>query len=87
MNSIANKQRVDWFRVLVDLKRAQLSLRAIEDLTGISRSSLDRYKAGGEPTHADGERLIQLWCEATGIWRDHLPMMGANVPDSGRALR
>ncbi len=75
--------RVDWFRVLVDLKAADLSLRQVEDLTGISRSALDRYKGGVEPAHADGERLIALWCEATGSWRDALPLI-ANVPDSGR---
>jgi hypothetical protein len=53
-----------------------------EDLTGISRSALDRYKAGlTEPVHADGERLIALWCESTGSWRDALPEI---VSDSGR---
>lgn len=58
--------RVDWFRVLNGLKAEGYSLTAIAHFTGITRSCICGYKAGGQPIYHHGVRLLQFWAEATG---------------------
>jgi hypothetical protein len=53
--------RIDWFRILADLRMQGLSLYAVSDETGIPRKTLDGYRNGGEPRHSDGELLLALW--------------------------
>lgn len=60
--TLARKPRVDWFRVMDDLKRLGFSLREIERETGIGLMSLHRYKAGGTPSFDTGEDLVEFWC-------------------------
>lgn len=80
---------IDWFRVLADLKRIGWSIKAIELVTGIPSSSLDRYRnSGAQPRHEVGERLILLWCGATAKLRTDLPTMhldgeARNIPETG----
>jgi len=60
MNDTAT--RVNWWQVIVDLGKANLSLADIAAATGIPKSTLDQYKnRNSEPKHADGERLLSLW--------------------------
>ena len=66
-------RRVDWFRVLDDLKRLGFSLYAIEAQVSITKSTLIGYKQGSEPKHRDGERLIGFWCQSTNRAREELP--------------
>lgn len=55
-------QRVDWFRVLTDLKAQGYTLYQVADRTGIPRTTLIGYKDGGvEPKHSDGEQLLSFW--------------------------
>lgn len=64
----------DWFRLLTDLKERGWSLQAVALVTGTPISSLDRYRnAGAQPRHDVGDRLIVLWCGATGNTRDVVP--------------
>jgi len=67
------QQRVDWFRLIDDLKRRGYSTYALEMLTGVPKSTLLGYKQGAEPKHLDGERLIGVWCQVTGLQRDSIP--------------
>lgn len=54
--------RVDWWRVLMDLRRSGLSMKSIEWKTSIPKSTLAGYmNLYAEPRHADGVRLIALW--------------------------
>jgi hypothetical protein len=71
--SPADDLRVDWFRLITDLNRAGHSTRRFADNLGIPRTTIEGWKAGAEPKHADGERLIALWCERMGKGREHLP--------------
>jgi hypothetical protein len=71
--SPADDLRVDWFRLITDLNRAGHSTRRFADNLGIARTTIEGWKAGSEPKHADGERLIALWCERMGRGREHLP--------------
>lgn len=68
-------KRVDWFRLLVELKRAGWSLRAMSAATSISKPVLVGLRNNGaEPKHKAGEALVELWCHVTGLTRDSLPM-------------
>lgn len=67
--------RIDWFRVLMDLKRAGLSLETIATRIGVSKSGVIGWKnLYAEPKHTDGERLIALWVRETGMPRAGLPL-------------
>lgn len=67
--------RVDWFRLMSELKRAGWSLRAMSAATGISKPVLVGLRNyGAEPKHRAGETLIALWCQSTGLGRESIPM-------------
>lgn len=69
-----SEPRTDWFRVLSDLARHGVDVRAIRRRLNIPKSTLAYWKQGNEPRHSDGERLLALWCEATGRPREDAPM-------------
>lgn len=58
--------RIDWFRVIADLNRAGYSTRGFADSLGIARTTIEGWKAGAEPKHADGEKLLAWWAQVTG---------------------
>lgn len=70
-------KRIDWFRVLVDLRSAGMSLRVITALTGMSKSTLlDLRNQEADPkTHA-GEILVTLWARTTGRPAADVPRWG-----------
>lgn len=72
--SMREGERVDWFRVLTELKRHGIAHSGIRGAIGIPESTLQGYKTGSEPKHVDGERLIEFWCQVTGRTRAELPM-------------
>ena len=54
--------RIDWWRMIEDLRRTGLSVEGIADATSIPKSTLLGYRnLDAEPKHADGEQLKQLW--------------------------
>lgn len=65
--------RIDWFRVMADLNRAGYSTRAFADSLGIARTTIQGWKSGAEPKHADGERLLSWWSHVTGRPVDAAP--------------
>lgn len=67
------QRRIDWFRILDDLKRLGFSLYALEAHIAIPKSTLIGYKQGAEPKHTDGERLVGFWCQVTANGREHVP--------------
>ena len=73
------KIRVDWFRVLVDLKRRGYHPAAVSSAISVARSTILGWSNNNaEPGHMDGERLIALWMQVTCDERDALPL---NVED------
>jgi len=58
--------RVDWFRLLVQLKGEGYSLYMVAHFTEIPKSTLIGYKQGAEPRYSDGRRLLQFWAQTTG---------------------
>lgn len=67
--------RVDWFRILDDLKREGYGLREIAHFTHIPRTNLHRYRCGAEPMYSNGDRLIGFWAQVTEKNRDDVPMV------------
>lgn len=62
----SNDIRVDWFRLLVQLKDEGYSLYAVSHFTGIPKSTLIGHKQGSQPLYHQGVLLIQFWAQATG---------------------
>lgn len=75
--------RVDWFRLLDDLKRAGKSLYDIEAGVSIPKSTLVGYKNGSEPKHCDGEKLITFWCKSTSRHRTEIPLVRITLSAAG----
>jgi len=61
-----NDIRVDWFRLLDQLKAEGYSLYGVSHFTGIPKSTLIGYKQGSQPSYHQGLQLIACWAEATG---------------------
>lgn len=55
--------RVDWFRLLAQLKREGYSLYSVSHFTEITRMKLVGYKQGAEPKYHDGKRLLEFWVQ------------------------
>ncbi len=74
--TVAAELRVDWFRILADLKRMGWSHYAIEGELGIPRASLRNWaNLVSTPLHHSGEKLIAFWCTQTQLPREAVPMI------------
>lgn len=70
-------RRVDWFRVLADLRERGLTLRVITACTGISKPTLlDLRNQEADPKMHQGELLIALWVRTTGRPAGEVPRWG-----------
>jgi hypothetical protein len=58
--------RVDWFRLLCQLKDEGYSFHGISHLTQIPKSTLIGYKQGAQPSYHQGVVLVQCWAQALG---------------------
>lgn len=75
---IRTERRVDWPQIITDLRGRGYTITAIAMRLRIPRTTIRGWAdIDCEPRHADGERLIALWCASTGMERGQLPL--ANV--------
>lgn len=65
--------RIDWFRVLDDLRRHGLPNAQVAKRIGVPTTTLLGWKQGAEPKHTDGELLLDLWVGITGSNRHQAP--------------
>lgn len=63
---LATLPRTDWFRVLADLRSVGWTEVDVSNRLGVARSTLRGWKAGHEPSHYDGSRLLMLYQDITG---------------------
>jgi hypothetical protein len=62
MTELAQGQRIDWWKLLNDLRRAGMGFDVVSQSTGIPMSTIAGYKnLDAEPKHADGSVLVGLW--------------------------
>lgn len=71
---LSRTRRIDWPRLVDNLRRLGMSVQEIADAIGVRRQAVD-YWAGpesdGEPAFWTGSALLVLWCERTGLhWTD-----------------
>ncbi len=72
--------RVDWNRVMLNLRSEGYSMHDVSSLTGIPRSTLKSWShLGCNPNHQDGETLVAFWCEAMQLPRESLPTVAAHL--------
>jgi len=66
--------REDWFRLLTDLQRAQVSHAQVAAILGCSVATVIGWKQGSEPRHSTGQALkalhAQHCCVAVSIMED-----------------
>lgn len=70
---MANGLRVDWFRVLAELRRLGWTSARVASHIDMPRTTVDGWKAGSAPRYDPGERLVTLWVEVTGKARCNVP--------------
>ena len=64
----------DWAAMLDDLRRRGLSSYTLAQALGIPRTTLFHYREqGGQPRHAEGDRIIEFWCSVTSSERTQVP--------------
>ncbi|AZS49325.1 hypothetical protein DM558_00375 [Entomomonas moraniae] len=76
--SCVSRYCVDWFRVICELDDCKYDIQKISESIEIAYTTIHGWKMGTEPRHADGERLIKLWCKVTGKSRKDLPVLDAS---------
>lgn len=64
MFSPAVDTRIDWFRILAQLKGEGYSLYMVSHFTEITKIKLIGYKNGAEPKYHDGVRLLNFWAQS-----------------------
>ena len=83
----ATERQVNWEAVIDDLAwmygepvlgsahiRTPLSANALAFQINRPRMTVQAWRDGGQPKHADGEYLIRLWCGLSGKDRAFVPM-------------
>lgn len=65
--------RVDWFRIIVQLKDDGYSLYSVSHFTEIPKSTLIGYKQGSQPKYHEGVRLLRFWAQVTRSNQDDAP--------------
>jgi hypothetical protein len=67
VTSRATDLRVDWRRIIADLRTRHGSVSRVAVLSGIPRTTLaSLVERFSEPGYSDGRMLLVLWAEATG---------------------
>lgn len=74
-----SSERVDWFRVLVQLDRAGLNVPTVARALGVSRKTLYSIRSFAEPRHDTGQALIRLWCATLGHTAEAVPTRTKDV--------
>lgn len=77
---------VDWWRIIVDLHRAGMTIRKIANQLGVGRNKVNRWKNEGvNPDWIEGGRLMTLWVKQGGDL-ERIPLLGSGHPYLGLNL-
>jgi len=70
----------DWAAMLGEMRRLGVGIDSLGRHLGMPRTTLQHYAyMGGQPKHAEGERLIAFWCQLTERTRAELPTASAEM--------
>ena len=73
---LTRTRRIDWPRVIQNLRTAGMSVQDIADAVDVSRSALQDYcdDRNIEPAFWTGAAIIEVWCARTGLRWPDLPV-------------
>lgn len=87
MSTLAPELRVDWPRVLEEIRREGYSLSEIAQFTRIPKTNLMGYRnLGAEPLHATGVAILKFWAQTTAKRSDDAPLV-PRMPSAGSFRR
>lgn len=72
-------EKIDWFRVIIDLCRKGYTHKTIAVAVGAGGSTtVYGWKQGSTPSFDEGDRLVSLWAYVTENSRDSVPVIKRN---------
>jgi len=75
MFELKKNERVDWFRITVDLLNSGVNMTKLSQLSGIPRTTLAGYKQRQtRPQFEEAFILINIWADKTKSSIDDLPV-------------
>lgn len=69
------KARTDWFRVLVDIRKAGSYDARLAREIGVCKSAICAWKQGAQPRAENQQKLIGMWEMATGRHANEAPTL------------
>ena len=82
MISLTRERRIDWARVVADLKSRDMPPQEIADALGVCRSSVQGYcdeDLCTEPAFWVGSALLVLWSKRMGLSYTEAPMRNVQL--------
>lgn len=73
------RHRVDWAAVLADLREAGVSGYRLANIMTISRSTVQHWVDGGEPTHSYGVAILEVHTRFCGSERTNLRITQSEI--------
>ena len=74
--AIGLDEKIDWFRVIVDLERSGYSHVSTAFSIGVAKRTVGGWKNGSRPRFEEGEKLLQLWSRVLGKGQESAPRVG-----------
>lgn len=65
---MAETQRRDWPKIISEIEATGMTTWKIAQMLYKDATTVKNWKAGGEPKHVDGERLLAIHAERTRIY-------------------
>lgn len=73
------RHRVDWAAVLSDLRAAGVSGYRLANVMLISRSTVQHWESGGEPSHSYGVAILEVHTRFCGKERTNLRITQSEI--------
>lgn len=78
---LTKDERINWYRMFVDLERNGSNLEAVSRLVSIPRTTLHGYKQQTcRPKFEEAARIINCWCEKCGKEPNDIPVYNIFKP-------
>lgn len=82
MIRLKENERIDWFRITVELKQYGIGNSALSKMTGIPTSTLDGWRNKmHRPKFEEAAKVLNTWFDITGKCLDNVPIYNVYLPD------
>jgi hypothetical protein len=83
MIKLSKNERVDWFRITVDLANHGISIYALSSMAEIPRSTIQSWRdRQATPKVEAAFEIINIWADITGKELEELPVYNPFLPDA-----